>query len=432
MKKTELVGALIALAGSFTLTFSPLSAAAEEAAPVFSYGLQVLSAATDMAVSAPIGNEIAFSEDAFRRALNLSALDSVTVHTVPDASAGELLLASERVAAGQVIPASALSMLTFCPATEDVAVASFLFSANKNASQMVCNMYLMSEENYTPTVSMAPALSLNLTAHKGLETHGTLRGFDPDGDGLIFEIVSYPENGAVRLTDRALGAYVYTPLRGYLGTDSFSYVVRDKYGNYSAAATVHVRVVNSGTSVTYADMEDSSALGAALTLTASGVMSGTQVGKEYYFYPEKEVTRAEFLVMAMHAVGITEVPPCDATVFADDADIPDAMRDYVAAAYEMKYISGSLENGKLCFLPDETITRAQAAVILSNIVGLCEVPVTPTFADTSEIPVWAREAIFSLNAAGIMDGNAGYISPTSPITRAQTATLLAAAMQYVG
>ena len=159
-------------------------------------------------------------------------------------------------------------------------------------------------------------------------------------------------------------------------------------------------------------------------------MSGTQVGNQYYFDPDGGVSRVEFLVMAMHAAGITDLPDVDATVFYDDRDIPDSMRGYVAAAYEMKYISGSLADGKLCFLPNEEITRAQAAVILSGIVGACEVEVMPTFADQFEIPVWAREAIYSLNAAGILNETDGYIAPTSPLTREQTAEMLAAVMAY--
>ena len=135
--------------------------------------------------------------------------------------------------------------------------------------------------------------------------------------------------------------------------------------------------------------------------------------------------------MAMHAAGIGEVPDKEVSMFVDGTEIPESMRGYVAAAYELKYISGSLEDGKLCFLPNEQITRAQAAVILSNIVGLCDVPVTPTFADGNDIPVWAAEAIYSLNAAGIMNSQQGYITPTSPLTRAQTAQMLAAAMEYV-
>ena len=184
-------------------------------------------------------------------------------------------------------------------------------------------------------------------------------------------------------------------------------------------------------SVRYVDMEDSNAYVSALKLTEEGVMSGIQVGSDYYFYPERGVSRAEFLVMAMNAAGISELPRCDATIFADDAEIPSAMKGYVAAAYEMKYISGTLADGRLCFLPNEQITRAQAAVMLSNIIGLCDVAVTPTFADQSEIPVWASEAIYSLNAAGIMSETDGYIAPTANITRAQTAQMLSAAMQYV-
>ena len=112
-------------------------------------------------------------------------------------------------------------------------------------------------------------------------------------------------------------------------------------------------------------------------------------------------------------------------------EIPESMKGYVATAYAMKYISGSLSNGELCFQPNEAITRAQAAVILCNIVGFEDVAVTPTFADGSEIPTWASESIYSLNAAGIMVSHDGYISATSKLTREQTAEMLAAVMQYV-
>lgn len=432
MKKAGLKCAIAAALGAVSLTVGALSCtAAETEIPVVSYGLNVLSAATDVAVSAPVGNEVVFSSDVFACGLNLSKIDYITVKSIPANTAGELLLGSTRVAAGQTISAENLPYMTFCGATEEPVKATFTFTANGGSTPMICNVYLIDETNYTPTVSVASGLSLNVSTHKGLSAYGTLSAYDPDGDSLIYEVVSYPQNGSLRLTDRAMGTYVYTPSSGYVGSDSFSYVARDKYGNYSAAATVNLKVTVSGTSVTYADMENSQAYNAALTLTESGVMSGTQVGNLYYFYPEKSVTRAEFLIMAMNAVGITEVPACDATVFADDADIPESMKSYVATAYEMKYISGSLSDGKLCFLPNEEITRAQAAVILSNIVGLCDVAVTPTFADHSEIPVWASDAIYSLNAAGIMGSMDGYISPVSKITRAQTAQMLAAAMEYV-
>ena len=432
MKKGALRCGVAALVGATCLSVGGMVCSAQtEEIPVVSYGLNVLAASTDMAASAPVGNEIVFSADAFERALNLSKVEYITVKSIPQATEGELLLGSTRVAAGQTVSAQNLSYMTFHAATDDVVSASFTFTANGSATAMVCRMYLMNETNYTPTVSMASGLSLNVSTHKGLSAHGSLSAYDPDGDSLIFEIVSYPENGSVRLTDSTLGTYIYTPKSGYVGNDSFSYIARDKYGNYSASATVNLKVTVSGTSVTYADMKDSEAYNAALTLTEAGVMSGTQVGNQYYFYPDAKVSRVEFLVMAMNAVGITEVPACEHTVFADDADIPPSMKGYVAAAHELGYISGSLDAGVLSFLPNENITRAQAAVILGNIVGLSEVAVTPTFADTSEIPVWAKDAIYSLNSVGIMQSNRGYMTPTAKVTRAETAQMLAAAMEYV-
>ncbi|MBQ9131257.1 MAG: S-layer homology domain-containing protein [Clostridia bacterium] len=400
--------------------------------PVVSYGLQVLSAKTDMAMSAPVGNDIVFSEDAFARALNLSKVTSITIRSLPAVTEGELLLGSTRIAQGQTVSAANLPYMSFEPASADVAVASFTFVANEGSIPMVCRMYQLSSPNYTPTVSMASGLSLNVSTYKDLRAYGTLSAYDPDGDTPVFEIVSYPKNGSVRLEDATLGTYVYTPEKGFVGSDAFSYVARDRYGNYSASATVKLKVAPSGTSVTYADMQDSTAYNAALALTESGIMSGKQVGNTYYFYPNEGVRRVEFLVMAMHAAGITEVPKAQQTVFADDADIPENMKGYVAAAYTLGYVNGTNVEGELCFLPNEEITRAQAAVILGNIVGISDVAVTPTFADASEIPVWAKDAIYSLNAVGIMTAMDGNISPTAKLTREQTALLLAAVMAYDG
>ncbi|MBQ9784091.1 MAG: S-layer homology domain-containing protein [Clostridia bacterium] len=398
---------------------------------VLSYGMSVLAAETDVAVSGYLGNEVGFTVEDFARGLNLSSVDSITIRSLPADTEGELLLGSSRVAVGQTISAENVVALCFVPADETVAHASFGFTANASTSPVVCNVYLLAKENYTPTLSTAPDLSLNVSTYKELSTYGTLWAYDPDGDAVVFEVVKYPQNGAIRLTDRAAGTYVYTPEKDFTGKDSFSYVARDIYGNYSAARTVNLEVSTAGTSVTYADMEDSPASVAALTLTEAGIMSGRQVGNRYYFEPAKSVSRVEFLVMAMHAAGITEVPSSTDTGFADDGEIPASMKGYVAAAYELGYISGTNVQGETCFLPHEEITRAQAAVILDRIVGKNSVEVIPTFGDSSEIPVWATQAIYSLHSVGILLPTGGYIDATDPVTREDTAQMLAAVMAYM-
>ena len=430
LKYAKVVWLAVCAALLFGAILLPCYANSGKEKAVVSYGLNVLSAKTDVALSAPVGNDIVFSSDALARGLNLSRVEYITVNTLPPITAGELCIGSSRVAAGQVITGEQLSYVSFSPAIEDVLQTSLTFSANGNPTSMVCNLYITERVHYTPTVSMAPSLSLSVTTYKGLCAYERLSAYDPDGDILTFEIVSYPENGAVRLTDAATGNYVYTPKDGFIGTDRFSYVARDRYGNYSSAASVEVKVLLSGTSPTYVDMIGSEFYNDAIRVSEAGVMSGSQIGSDYYFHPKQTLTRAEFLVMTMNAVRMTNVPECDATVFADDAEIADSMRSYIAAAHELGYISGTLEEGKLYFRPDEAITKAEAAVLLGNIVGLSTVAVTPTFSDGAQIPVWAADAIYSLNAVGILNADGDCISPMSELTREQGARLLANVMEF--
>ncbi len=402
----------------------------KEEQPILSYGAQVLAASTDVAFCAPVGNEVVFSADAFAKGLNLSSVDYITVKTLPDVTAGELLLGSTRVVAGQTVSAQNLAYMTFSAAAEDLTHASFLFTANDTTLPMLCNLYLLPEPNAAPTVKMASELSLNVFTYKGLSAYGTLSAYDPEGDDLIFEIVSYPKNGSVQMVNAALGTYLYQPAGNYAGSDSFTYVARDRYGNYSTSATVQLRVALSGTSVTYADMENSRAYPAALAMTESGVMSGVQIGNQYYFYPDQGVSRVEFLVMAMNAAGMTRLPDCKNTEFFDDADIPDAMKGYVASAYSLGYISGTQVEGNLCFLPNEPITRAQAALMLAAMLEPAAPAIAPSFADEASIPSWAREAIEALYCAGILSTEDENIHAAKGLTRAQAAEILAKAMAY--
>ena len=432
MKKVlfkRLLSGLLVLCMTAILLVAP-TAAAGEMVPV-SYGVNVLAARTDMAMMMPIGNDVAFSKDCFARALNLSEIDYVTVCTLPAVTDGELLLGSTRIAAGQSIAGENLSYMTFAPARDDIPVHSyFTFTANGGSTPIVCNLYLLDRGNCTPTVSVASSLELNVTTYRGLSAYGTLDAYDPDGDQLCFEIVSYPTNGSLKMTDQALGTYVYTPQAGYVGTDRFTYVARDQYGSYSAAATVNLTIGLSGTTVTYEDMKESPAYNAALTLTEAGIMSGIEVGGKHYFYPDRGISRVDFLVMAMNAVGIKDVPDCDKTVFFDDGEIEESMKGYIATALELGYIHGAEVDGKLCFLPNEELTCAQAAVILSDLLRIKIATVVPTFADGGEIPVWAWDAVCSLNAEGILPDDGGYIAAGAKLTRARAAQMLAASMQY--
>ena len=203
------------------------------------------------------------------------------------------------------------------------------------------------------------------------------------------------------------------------------------YGNYSASATVELEIIKPSSSVVYHDILDTPCYNAALTMTEAGIMSGTRVGSYEYFYPEKTVSRAEFCVMAMHAMGMTDPPESQAVAFADADEIPVAMRGYIQTAYELGYVRGLYQDDALCFEPNRAITRAEAAVMLGNMIDVAAPTISPVFADADDVPAWAASSLSSLTALGILQTDCGYIDPTDAVTRADAAQMLSAFMQSI-
>ncbi len=387
--------------------------------------LCVIAQENDMAKAGVRGNPIEFEHDDFARAMNLATISEITVTQVPPISDGELRLGSVVVGNGQTIRGDNLSLLSYVASDAEIATSSFRFRVGKSPVEMTCRLYLLEKANQAPTLSMVPKASLNVSTHRDVTLYGTLPCYDPEGDETMVEIVSYPSSGLLILTDRHTGEYVYLPNEGSSGKDSFTYVARDRYGNYSASATVSLSVLTPSTSVSYADLTDLPCHSAALSLTEAGVMSGTKMGSELYFQPTQSVTRGEFVVMAMKSLGITEVMATESTVFADDADFSSEERNFVGAAVELGYVHGELlSDGRLRFSPDREISRAEAAVILSNMIDAATPTITPVFDDSAEIPAWAAPSVYSLSAMGILPTSDGAISPMSSLTRGDAAMML--------
>ena len=123
------------------------------------------------------------------------------------------------------------------PAAEDTV---FNFTADGSPYEYTCIVRLVEagKTNTAPTLECATAASLSARVPEGGICGGTLAASDPEGDSLVFEITSYPRHGSVILSDRESGRYLYRPSAGYTGRDSFSYTVRDEWGNYAGEAEV--------------------------------------------------------------------------------------------------------------------------------------------------------------------------------------------------
>lgn len=409
--------------------FPSLRASAAENAPL-SPGLLVLASECEMRVSVGVGGEAVFTAEDFARATGIDDLGFITIKSRPDTASGQLTVASFVVPSGQSITAANLSRLSFSvsPDAADGDCAVFTYTADGSPYEFTCRLTISEKArtNRAPTLATASAAALTANAYTAHRYGGVLAGSDPDGDALCYLISRYPAHGSVTITDRETGAYVYTPDDGYSGKDSFSYLLRDEHGSYAEGeATVSVNVSRYLPSIEYSDVSGT-AQTAALTVTAAGIMDGDKLGEEHYFDPNGAVSRVEFLAALMTSAGIDELPNTEKTVFADDAAIPDGMRSYVAAAYQLGYVNGWIENGEHCFLPNEEITAAEAAALTASVLDISLTGAVPASVSDSA-PAWARSAISAVTEQGFPLGN---ISATAKLTRLDAAHLLCAVMRY--
>ena len=251
-----------------------------------------------------ISKEIKFYSDDFKVSGDANAdLDSIIITSLPEHEAGVLMVGDELLAIGDVISVSAIEAMRFCPLVSPTLLqTSFqfapVFSNGDSGQQCKVNLYLLSEDNHAPV-----AENLEFITYKNVAYTGLFSAVDPEGDVVTFQLVDKPARGAVELDDDGGAEFVYTPYENKVGKDSFTYVGIDSFGNVSEKATVKIRIDKPSTKVTYADMSGHPAYNAALRLAEEGIYIGANMDGAYYFQPDIQISRAEFLAMAMSAWG---------------------------------------------------------------------------------------------------------------------------------
>ncbi len=408
-----------------TMSFSLLTACAakEERSCMLSPALDSIATQSPMSKSAMRGSPISFTPEDFARAVNLPSISSLTLTEVPSLTDGQLRVGSTVLTAGQKLEASSISLMTYVPAS-NISSSQFKFRVDDSPYELTCKLYMLDKANHAPTLSNVPKTALEVSTYRNITLFGSLPCYDVDGDETYIEIVSYPEKGVLVLEDKATGSYRYIPNSDSSGKDSFVYVAKDIYGNYSACATVSLTINKQQQSTTFVDLIDTKYHTSAIAMSEAGIMSGTQVGGAEYFYPERAVSRGEFTVMLLNAAGVKDVAPASTTPFDDDLAISPEMKGYISTAYELGIIKGTPVDEKLCFEPDRAITRAEAAVMMAKLLDADIPTVKPIFADSESIPTWAEGSLYAVNALGVMRPIDENIAPTAAVTRGDAAVML--------
>lgn len=152
-----------------------------------------------------------------------------------------------------------------------------------------------------------------------------------------------------------------------------------------------------------------------------GLIKGYSDGS---FKPDNSISRAEFVVIMNNAKGFNEVGEISLKDVAEDDWFYEAVAKAVTEGYTKGYEDGT-------FRPDNTITRAEAAVMMANVMDLEAKEDGDEFSDTEEIPSWAKNSVNAVVGAGFMKGYPdGTFKAANPITRAEAVTALNNMLAY--
>ena len=179
--------------------------------------------------------------------------------------------------------------------------------------------------------------------------------------------------------------------------------------------------------VTFSIPRPSTAAVAAQYLAEEGVFVGSKLGEQYYFEPEREVLRGEFLAMTLELLGqdVTEVTM---TGFCDDEVIPTWAKAYAAAGVAEGLVKGAVTEAGSAFRGEMPITFNEAATVLDRVLRMENVDLRVWYADREAVPSWAAQAVANLESARVLAaGSFGSATMAEPICRADAARMLAAA-----
>ena len=339
-----------------------------------------------------------------------AALAGITLDQLPDAGAGVLNIGGQPLEPGTCIDATALSGLRFqCAKNPTVTTATLLFtpafSDCQGERQTTVTLYLLTQENNPPV-----ARNMELTTYKNVAITGYFDAVDGVGESD--------------------GQFVYTPYENKTGRDSFTYVAIDPAGNTSPEAKVSLRIDKPDTKVTYSDLAGHPVQKAAVRLAEEGIYVGRYVNGRYFFDPDQPVTRAQFLTMAMSAAGLEDLEGVTLTGFPDDDAIPTWAKGAVSAALKAGVVRGSRdESGAPVFRAGSSISKAEAAVMLDNLLDITDVPVAVFSPDSGH---WAAQAAANLSASGVIRAeDAGSVPLSGELTMADAAEMLDGALDMV-
>ena len=342
-----------------------------------------------------------FSED--------QSLTGICITGLPDPDAGTVMLGTRVLRPGDILTAGQIDQMTFVPlqTQEDVdACVTYLpIYPDRVEADTTMSISIRGKEDKAPVAEDSA-----METYKNLPNTGKLKAYDPEEQALTYSVIRQPKRGTVTVSGD--GSFTYTPKKNKVGTDSFTYTATDPAGKVSREATVTIQIMKPSNAPQYTDTTGTNCRFTAEWMKNTGLFVGEQVGGTACFQPEKAVSRGEFLTMLVKTLDMKVDENADFTGFTDEA--PNWLKPYLAAALR----SGMTENwpDSQCFGASQSITGAEAALLVQNALGLSADLATGKEND-GELPVWAETAVAAMSEQGIE------LDPLAELTR-ETASIM--------
>lgn len=337
-------------------------------------------------------------------------LTGICITGLPDPNTGTVMLGNRVLRSGDILAADQISQMTFSPLrTEEDAVATVTYLPiyeNRVEKATTMSISIRGKEDKAPV-----AEDMAIETYKNLPNQGKLKVSDPEGMALTYTLIRAPKRGEV--TIREDGTFTYTPKKNKVGVDSFVYTATDPAGHVSRQATVTVQILKPTDSRQYTDTLGLNCRFEAEWLRNTGLFTGESISGQTYFFPEKTVSRGDFLAMAVKAL---DIPLEEGDYSAVPSDVPMWLKPYVGAAIRSGLLEGWPETETGSFEADRAITGAEAAVMLQNALELTAEETAELISE--EIPVWAADSLAVMGYHGVE------LEFGTALTRAEVAKIL--------
>lgn len=394
-----------------------------------------LPVAADFSKTQTQNSAVYFSPDDFKS--NVTAEDgevtAIKLMNLPDR--GSLTYQGAPVSEMQEIPIENAGELLYTPEQDAVYTTTFQYQAkttgqySKAATISVSITDVTSGplrvENASITTKKNTPVSSTLIGHSETELSG-----QPE-----FMIVDAPTKGKVDVTDVHSGAFTYTPFTDQTGEDSFTFkLVFSPYESEPATVTITIEDTPETSLFQYADLGTHWAAYSAAMLVERNITIGEKIGNQYYYHPDKQLTRGDFVLLLTAAVGLDSLPEYTGSArFADEDEMPSYLIEPAYRAMEAGIINGIADGDKIYFGANNSLTRVEAFVMVNNAINPnYESTIDLDFADVNDIPLWAVQAIKNMEGYGLIKGfDDNTLRPFSLIQKAQGGEVVYQFVKYL-